>query len=435
MQVSKHFQTLVELYRQLNRPKVDNTKFQGQINCTSELKELLTTLWECKHYNITITVAEKDYSSEMNDAFPQITDGQPLSLEIAVPHTDSVFFYENAEGWIKSAKSLRKGKFAPNTYLIDEDAIVVEDVAHPSICMVKIVCELIDLLSETAHYHDEKQDTNESFRLVFVVPDKDNKIYHPVTLQTQFTAEILRYEFPDVSILKSILDEYQLGNSIHAGERLSVFRVALAEFIENIPNNNKSFPYLIEHWPKVIESFNKSWERYLSGFTFNKLMAEMAEQQASASQKLTDIVASLSGRLFSLPIVISGIILLEKAESNLANWFYLLSSLLVSYMVYSAVGIQRDNLVIAKASYQMSLCKFEKDKEIDKKNSEIHNALNDVIEKLDKTFSKLKHRLTFYAWIAWMPLIVTVTYMLLKADSSFWHRVEHIISMMFLCHR
>jgi uncharacterized protein YacL len=182
--------------------------------------------------------------------------------------------------------------------------------------------------------------------------------------------------------------------------------------------NYKAFPYLIEHWSDVVDSFNKSWERYLSGFTFNKLMAEMAEQQASASQKLTDIVASLSGRLFSLPIAISGIILLEKAESNLANWFYLLSSLLVSYMVYSVIAIQRDHLDNAHASHQMALCKFEKDKEITKKNSEIIDAINDVKSKLDNTFSKLMCRLTFYAWIAWMPLIVAATYMLLKADSS-----------------
>jgi hypothetical protein len=209
----------------------------AQIDCTTELREILTALWKCKPYNITISVDGKDHQVEMDDDFPSISDGQSVNIEIAVPHTDNSFFYKNSAEWIESTKSLKKGRFSTNTYLIDEDVVVVEDVVHPSVCMVKRVCELIDLLSETAHYHDEKQDTNESFRLVLVVPDKDNKIYHPVILQTQFTADVLKYDIPDVSILNSILEESRLGNSIHASERLSVFRVALAEFVDNIPNN------------------------------------------------------------------------------------------------------------------------------------------------------------------------------------------------------
>lgn len=416
MKASDHFLKLIELYRQLNRPALENTKFQASVNFSPEVIGLLQNLWECKKYNINLTVDGNDYSIEMDDKLPNLTNGQTACIEVTVPLNDQGFFYKNAENWIESAKSLKKGRIASNTYLIDEDVLVDEESTSQKVYLVKRICDLIGLLSEIAHYHDEKHSFSDSYRLVFVVPDKDNKIYHPVVLETQLTADVLNVDLPDISMLSAVLKENSTANSIHASERVSVFRVALAEAIEKIPHNTKAFPYLVDHWTDVIEGFNKSWDRYLSGFSFNKLMAEMAEQQASVSQKLSDIVASLSGRLFSLPIAVYGIVVVEKAESSLANWFYLLSSLLVSYMVYSSVSIQRVNLDNAKSSYEMSFSEFQN--KMDEKNSVILGELQKVIYRLNTTFLQLSCKLRFYAWIAWVPLLVAIFYILLKSDMA-----------------
>ncbi|MDD4904744.1 MAG: hypothetical protein PHD39_01115 [Methylobacter tundripaludum] len=413
MQTSKHFEQLISLYRLLGCPALEGKTFKTRGTCSLRMSELLSALWLGNQYTIVLTVGEINKSTEMNDPFPDLAEKQPLHIEITVPQTEKGFFYKNVSEWIALAGSLKKGRFAPNTYLVDEDLIVDAESDNTEVAKVRKTCELIEQLSKLAHYHDEKQGPSQAYRLVFVVPDKDDKVYRPVILETQLTDDILLAEQPDISLLSKIVQEHNTSNSIHASERLSVYRIALTEIIEKIPSDAKAFSYLIKHWPDVADSFKKSWERYLSGFSFNKLKAEMAKQQTEFSQKLSDTVASLSGRLFSLPISIAGIALIEKAESSLVNWFYLVSSLLVSYMVFRAVKIQEENLENAQASYIMAFSEFNQ--KIDEKNSAIQDELKKVMDRLDGTFSHLVQELKFYSFIAWTPLLAATFYIFLKS--------------------
>ncbi|MDO9139478.1 MAG: hypothetical protein Q7U38_04035 [Methylobacter sp.] len=425
MQTSEQFKQLITLYRLLDRPALEGNMFQTEATCSPDLRNLLRALWLSKKYTIELTVDGKNISTEMEDDFPELKENQSLSIKLTIPRNDKGFFYKNISEWVALAGSLKKGRIAPNTYLADEDLIVNDEQGNTEVAKVKQICQLIEQLNEVAHYHDDKQGTNAAYRLVFVVPDKDDKVYRPVILETQLTEDILRAEQPDISLLCNILQEHHTGgNNIHAIERLSVYRIALAEIIEKIPKDTKAFPYLVKHWPDVTESFNKSWERYLSGFSFNKLKTEMAKQQIEFSQKLSDIVASLSGRLFSLPISIAGIVLLEKANSSLANWAYLLGSLLVSYMVFSAIKIQQENLENAKASYAMVFSEI--DKEINEKNSSIQDELRKVKDRLSTTFSKLKCKLAFYSFIAWLPLLVAIIYIIVKDDQLILQIIEQL---------
>lgn len=426
MQTSEQFKQLITLYRLLGRPALIGNVFQTTVTCSPILSELLHALWLGKKYTIELTVDRTNYSSEMDEILPVLIGEQSLSIKLTVPQNEKGFYYKNVSVWVASAGALKKGRITANTYLIDEDLIIDDDEqGNTGVAKVQRICQLINQLSELAHYHDDKQGANSAYRLVFVVPDKDDKVYHPVILETQLTEDILQAEQPDISLLCNILQEYHISsNNIHASERLSVYRVALAEIIEKIPEDTKAFSYLVKHWPDVTESFNKSWERYLSGFSFNKLKTEMAKQQVEFSQKLSDIVASLSGRLFSLPVSVAGIVLLEKADSTLANWFYLLGSLLLSYMVFSSIKIQQENLENAKASYEMVFSGI--DKEINEKTNSIQNELKTVVNRLNKTFSKLKCKLTFYGFIAWLPLLVAVIYIILKNDGLIQLVIEKI---------
>ena len=171
----------------------------------------------------------------------------------------------------------------------------------------------------------KKNITSGPFRLVFVVPSEEDKSFYPVVLETRLSTEMLEYP-PDGSIIDGIINE-QAKNRLHALERIATFRIALAEIIKKSPNDKESFNYLVCHWDDVLENFQKSWESYINGFSFRKLKAEIAEKQASFSQKLTDVVANLSAKLFSLPIVIAGVVMLERENSTIANWFYVVGSL------------------------------------------------------------------------------------------------------------
>jgi len=241
-------------------------------------------------------------------------------------------------------------------------------------------------------------------------------VYHPVTLETQLSSALLELETPNLSILSNILDELQNTNNIHAAERLSVFRIAVAEIIEKIPKEDESVTYLIRHWNDVADSFEKSWESYLSGFSFSKLKIEIAEQQAVFSQKLTDTVASLSGKLFSLPVSIAAVVLLEKTDSPIANVFYLISSLLVSFMVANSVKMQKKNLSNVKSSYEMVFFAFEGQNK--QQITNIQKELDGVTGELNDTVTELEDNLNVYSILAWAPLITAFVYLVYTLNNK-----------------
>jgi len=416
METNDTFSQLIALYRDLKCPALKGTSFSANVVNSSTVIKLLNSLWSVRKFDIEITIEGNIYDSN-DDKLPDLVENQNLSINVTVHQNEHGFIYQNVSDWIARAGALKKGVISPHIYLIDEDTIVTGDSKNSNVAKVLTACQLVNKLSELAHYHDEKNGGTNAYRLVFVMPDKNDKIYHPVILTTQLSNEILKAELPDISILSLILEQQHSINNIHANERISVFRIALADIIEKIPNNTEPFIYLVKNWPEVTDSFNKSWESYLSGFSFSKLKAEIAEQQIIFSQKLTDIVANLSGRLFSLPISIAAIVILERANSSIANWFYLLSCVLVSYMVASAISIQRENLKNAESSYKMAFSRFKKEGNV--RHNSIQAELENTIACLDETISQLKGKLLFYSILAWMPLLVGAFYIFLKSDSLF----------------
>ncbi len=232
MQASNHFKQLITLYRLLRCPAFENKTFKTTAICSLDLNNLLSALWLSKQYTIELTVDETNYATEMGDDFPSLTENQSLHIEVTVSQNERGFFYKNVSEWIALAGSLKKGRIAANTYLIDEDLIVDEEPDNEEVAKIRKTCLLIEQLSELAHYHDEKQGSNQAYRLVFVVPDKDDKVYRPVIIETQLTDDILLAEQPDISLLSTILQEHHTSNNIHASERLSVYRIALKKYLE-----------------------------------------------------------------------------------------------------------------------------------------------------------------------------------------------------------
>ncbi|OAI14309.1 hypothetical protein A1359_10830 [Methylomonas lenta] len=410
MQINPDFEHLVEVYRQLNCPALQGQQFDGELICLTESKDLLKSLWECKKFDLEISFDNETYDTEsLGDNFPQDIINKKIYVKISLPQTEQGKFYENLHQWVATAESLNRGSLTTNTYLIKEDLLVSDSCQSTELKSVVAVCNLINKLGEIAHYHDEKI-TSGPFRLVFVVPSKEDKSFYPVVLETRLSTEILELN-PDISIIESILEE-QTNNRLHALERLATFRIALTDIIKKAPNDKEAFNYLVFHWEDVLENFQKSWESYINGFSFQKLKAEIAEKQASFSQKMTDVVANLSTKLFSLPVAIAGVVLLEKQDSMIANWFYVGGSLLTTGLMLSAIKIQETNLDNIKSGCDLAFSEYHKDE--NQEFTGIKQELDIVIKSLDKTTFELKNTLRLYRKLSWIPLLSAIIYVGLK---------------------
>jgi hypothetical protein len=411
MLISPEFKQVVELYRQLNHPVLDGDRFSGDLLCLNENRVSLESLWSSKKFDLEISLNYETFDTESGESFPQDIADKNINVSVSLPQNENGKFYKNIRHWITSTDSLSKGSLTPNTYLIDEDLLVDESEQSEDLNCVIACCNLIKKLGEIAHYHDEKMTSGGPFRLVFVVPGKADKSFYPVVLETLLSTEILGYQ-PDVGIIENIMQE-QSDNRIHALERIATFRIALAEIIKKAPSDKEAFVYLVQHWDEVLDGFQKSWESYINGFSFQKLKAEIAEKQAGFSQKMTDVIASLSTKLFTLPLAIAGVAVLEKQDSEIGNWFYVAGSLLTTYLVLSAIYIQEENLKNIEKSCDLAFSEYQ-----DRENqgfSGIQNELTTVIASLKKMVSKLNGVLRVYRWLSWTPVFTAIIFILYKS--------------------
>ncbi|MDD2661390.1 MAG: hypothetical protein PHY54_17195 [Methylococcales bacterium] len=424
MSLNNEFKQLVALYRLLNRPTFTGSKFSGELPCSQEIKSLLEELWQCKKFDLRIDIDKDVYETESNEDFPQITINALITITVSLPQTENGKFYDSLEQWVATAESLSRGSLTSNTYLIKEDLLVGDADSTVELTNILAICNLINKLGEIAHYHDEKI-TSGPFRLVFVVPSNEDKTFYPVVLETRLSTEMLGFN-PDISIIDSIINE-QANNRLHALERIATFRIALAEIIKKSPTDKDSFNYLVHHWDDVLENFRKSWENYINGFSFQKLKTEIAEKQASFSQKMSDVVASLSAKLFSLPIVIAGVVMLEKQDSSIANWFYFIGSGLTTYLMLLAIKTQETNLLNIKSSCDLAFSEYHKER--NEEFSGIKQELKKVIESLEKTNLTLKKDLKLYRLLSWIPLWAAIIYILLKSQINWICIIHYLLAL------
>ncbi|GAB6140178.1 hypothetical protein JCM14076_09070 [Methylosoma difficile] len=423
MLISPEFKQVVELYRQLNRPELVGDRFSGELLCLNENKGALENLWSSKKFDLEISLDDETFDTESEESFPQDIANKNINVSVSLPQNENGKFYKNIRHWIASSDSLSRGSLTPNTYLIDDNLLVDDSEQSADLSCVIAACNLINKLGEIAHYHDEKMTSGGPFRLVFVVPGKADKSFYPVVLETLLSAEILGYQ-PNVGIIENIMQE-QSDNRIHALERIATFRMALAEIIKNAPSDKEAFVYLVQHWDEVLDSFQKSWESYINGFSFQKLKAEIAEKQAGFSQKMTDVVASLSAKLFSLPITIASVALVEKQGSELGNWFYVAGSLLTTYLVFSSIKIQEKNLENIDKSCILAFSEYQDKESLE--FSGIQAELKIVVNSLKEMVSNLNGVLRLYRWLSWIPVVTSITFILYKSHIHWACLIDYIL--------
>ncbi|MCK9604976.1 MAG: hypothetical protein M0R33_00830 [Methylomonas sp.] len=423
MQVSPEFKLIVELYRQLNCPTLKGERFAGSLMCLEETEVLLKSLWECKKFDIEIDVDNEAYDTDSEEVFPKEILNKNIIITVSLPQTENGKFYESLHQWVATAEQLNRGSLTPNTYLIKENLLVGEANESAELNSVIAICKLTQKLGEIAHYHDEKIISG-PFRLVFVVPSKEDKSFYPVVLETKLSTKMLEYQ-PDVSIIENIIEE-QANNRLHALERIATFRIALAEIIKKSSNDKETFTHLVCHWNEVLDNFQKSWESYINGFSFQKLKAEIAEKQTSFSQKMTDVIAGLSTKLFSLPVAIAGVAILEKQDSIIANWFYVAGSFLTTILMLSAIKIQETNLNNIKSGCDLAFSEYHKEE--NKEFSGIKQELKVVVDSLNDTTSELKKKLKLYRWLSWIPFWAAMIYIGLKSQIHFGCVIHYLFN-------
>ncbi len=342
LSVSDALKGIVNLYRLIGKPKIStDNRFEAIITSDNEIACAINFCIElpAKFGRFEELLVNGD---ELRDG-QKIIVGQKLSISWALPTSGTPPIYKSFEELLSLRKTIFKGESIECFYVADEDLLVDSSSDDSKANILNQICELISLLSKVAHYHDEKSRAD-TFRLVYVTNINSENGFHPVLLETKFDKNDLEIEPIDLTALKEIIHASEFSQS-HSEEKLSMFRLCLAEMIELTPSNCNTFSFLLGNWSELIQSYKKSFDVYLSGFSFSKVRNELAKSEVEIANSLSKVLGDVTGKLFSIPISFAALLTMSKLKTIEENLMFVIGTILVSLIIS---GLTRTQLLLKK---------------------------------------------------------------------------------------
>lgn len=208
--------------------------------------------------------------------------GQRIYLKLVLSSISS--YYESLADFI-----LKNQLHEPSVYYIHELNYQNNINDIPSqILVYRDVLSIISLLKSISDFekiiHDKQQ--------IVLVQSRSVSFY------TNFSHFILNAAFSDILQLSEQFSKDKLDRI----ERIAIFKTETISLLNKSEDPNNYFNYLLSNWSELLNSFKKSYELYLEGFSYEKLKSELEKQKIDISKKIHDILDGIGSKLIAIPI-------------------------------------------------------------------------------------------------------------------------------------
>ncbi|HIH8279817.1 TPA: hypothetical protein ACYTL8_002543 [Escherichia coli] len=230
------FETVVELFRYVGRPKFDaiNNRFSATISYDAHIYELLVSLQPHTAWGEIEEIVIDDVDIDVDDSLP--AKGTSITLTISISTGASESFFIDIKDLIQKSPMLNRGILRKSFYLVEEDFYfnegMVEGLAKiPELSVLKNLCDFILCLSKVAHYSNSKSD-DVCHKLVFLKNTNAKSL--PLIIETNVDYSLLLTGIKDLKIIESFSDEKKAITDDNYFERKGIFINTVVDFLESI---------------------------------------------------------------------------------------------------------------------------------------------------------------------------------------------------------
>lgn len=392
---------IVELFRIVNRPPIDDGVFSSRLALTDDLIKLINSIIKLYPDQFDEILIDGD------EITGEISQGQGKDIEFSFrlrTGTDSKF-YPSLAGLIAGTPKVSRGEIPSEFYLVEENYFSGTDNTFPKLDKLAVICKLIKGLSDLAHYHDEKTGAGH-YRLIFIQPeDSTQPASKAVEIDTTINADMLDGSIPDLTLIESLRADNPKTDP-HYSSKVGVFRVSLAEFLQMCPVGQATFSFLVSEWEDFISVFNNNLDTYLSGFAFHKAKREVAEAELKISDEFSRIIIDITGKLLGIPISLAAAIAIMKSTSVLESLMIVIGLGLATLIFSGTVGNQQRQLQRIVHAKNIVFNALEGKQEV--YPDELKSAISEMKTGLDKNENKLRWLLRLFRCLSWAPFLVGV---------------------------
>ncbi|EBS5848617.1 hypothetical protein ABL07_000349 [Salmonella enterica subsp. enterica serovar Chailey] len=419
---SIYFEKLVEFYRGLGRPSVNDCSFEYRGRLTNQF-EIFKYLWDNADQSIAdfeLVFDSISCGTCYEDTFPEsMTADKDIILTVSVPIGDFKFI-ESLEDFLLIDNNLNTGGCVENVYLVKEDFLFGEtnstnEQVLKALQLSKFITELYDL----ANYNDHVEHSG-LLKLVFIDTSNSKKT-SPIVIEPRITIESISFSMVDLAIFKSI-NENGTDNA-HVQEKQAMFRVSIIEVLKDIDENTDKFNFLIEQWELLKETYYGNFECYLTNFSFLKQKKEAAENYMTVSSKISGTLSSISGKLFGLPISFAVAIAISKAdkfESILALLGVAITSLLIALTIYDQKKVLKSIMDSIDALFSHTKAQ---------RSGELAELISKHKENLYSQARSLDAAMVFLLIISALPVMISLGAYIFKFNPSVILRLNDFIDV------
>lgn len=403
---------VIELFRLSQKPSINGGVFSAKIDFTLNAASLIQEIQKQKTPLFSeLLVDGNDITDE--DILPE--DGSNIEFTLKLPTSSDDRFYNTIEELIETSRTSR-GELPAEFYIINIDytninSINVGETPHNLVVLVTI-CKLIKLLSELAHYHDERTE-KDHYKLVFILPNDTNQS-QIIVIETKIEKELFDVSVPDIGLLERLSADSAKTNP-HYNAQLGVFSVTLIDFVKKRSANQSNFTYLVSNWDAFVNCYQQNLGTYLSGFAFHKAKRDVADAEFTIAEQYSKLISDITGKLFSIPVSLTAIIIIARSESVFESSVLVMGLLLVAALVAGTVDNQQQQLVRICHAKDVVLDALEGKRDSYPEQLEI--ALQEMTIGLNQNSIKLQRLLRIFRFLAWVPVVAgTVVYTLQYSD-------------------
>lgn len=339
------FQKVVEMYRALGRPEINNGTFEFEGEVSAE------------------TMGRVRDSENVPDHFGSFLEhnieGNFIRIEYSLSESEHGRFHKDVEQFILATPTLDFGEIPKEFYIVSLNYYSGDLVVPGEIENLSVLCRLIKALSllaaEKDAYASAAQWVN---RLIFVLAADGKAPAKTLSLHVR-----MKYEYLDILLVHTriveVLVSEAMKNEIHAEERRSIMRIAVAEVVSGATDEKDLFGYLIRNWKSVLTRYRHNVLAFVNQYSFEKVRKEIATAEIDHATKLSGVLGDIGGKLLALPVSLGAVILLRKASSEEEFWVLFVGLLAVSAIFIGILLNQWMQVARLKNSFQIIFGQYD----------------------------------------------------------------------------
>ena len=367
----------IRLRKLLRNPDMGSDDIRGEVLLSAEVIEDLKAL-ESVHLVDTTCMVNNSCESVASLSMAEV--GGMTAMVVLIPHAlgmQGMRYFETMEEMVAKNPTAEPKK---PYYVAELDHISDSDPASTQVAYYLQTVQFIEILKEIS---DHCEAMHPGYNLIFLLNEKleIKTLYKPSDLQ-------------ELTNLDELHDD--ITRSDDREKRQILLKSVLVDLLKNTQIEDR-FCHLIEYFKVFVDRYQRSYQLYLCGFSFEKLRSEFEQERIEYITKINRAVTDIQDKIILLPLAY--ILIGGQFEKNIGvtikNVFLLLASFLFLIMLHIILRNQMASLRSIGDSIRSIQDRFEKD------HKDLFESLSEQFDDLDKIRRSQGHRLCLLLCIAW----------------------------------